>query len=72
LNNSIPLSKELMVGFSRASERADRARTILQVCAGAVNVAVGGQDADPGVLVIAEPVPGRIQILAECAVDRVA
>ena len=27
---------------------------------------------DPGVLVVAEPVPGSVQVLAERAVDRVA
>ena len=56
----------------RAAEGADRALAVVEVGPGAEDAAVGRQDPDPGVLLVAEPVPGRVQVLAERAVDGVA
>jgi hypothetical protein len=74
LHSSIPVSKELIVGFlpKRAAEGADGSLAILEVATGAEHIAVGRQDPDPRVLLVAKPIPGRIQVLAERAVDGVA
>ena len=74
LNSSMPLSKQLIVGFSQnvPPKVPDRALAVLEVASGAEHAAVGRQDPNPGILVVAEPVPGRVEVLPERAVDGVA
>lgn len=61
----MPLSKLLIVGFSQngAAEGSDGALAVLEIGAGE-HLAGGGQDAHPGVLLVAEPIPGRVQFCA--------
>ena len=74
LKSSMPLSKELIVGFSQnvPAKVPTDALAVLEVAPGAEDAAIGRQDPDPGVLLVAEPVPGRVQVVAEGAVDGVA
>ena len=71
---SMPLSNELTVGISQNEPGHVPAepRAVVEVGADAERVARAGDDADPRVVVGAEPLPRRVEVVAQLAVDRVA
>ena len=73
LKISHPLSKEFSVGFSQnvPGELPHGPRSVVQVRAGAERPARTGDDRHPGVLVVAEPREGVVEVAPHFAVDRV-